>query len=313
MKSWQPHQRLLLYLLLALALACAISPILSLGADWFMTQWPALMPQRIPFHRTFDRAFMISGILLFIVCRRALIPARLKDQWRVGAAPASRDFAAGLGLALASMLLVIAAMTVAEVFTPFLRLTSSVAVERVARAAAAGIFAGVFEEIFFRGILFMGLRTRSYDVRAYLLANLFYAALHFVRPGDAYYLDRLDLGAGFRHLGYTFTPFLDPLSLLPGLIGLLLGGAVLSFAVERAGNLYLAIGLHAGWVFSLKTLRVFGDFQREGLGWLFGSSDPKLVSGVATWAAILLAGVAVYYLTKSRAVRSNDLPRAAAA
>ena len=123
----------------------------------------------------------------------------------------------------------------------------------------------------------------------------------------------LDLSAGIRHLGYTFTPFLDPLSLLPGLIGLLLVGAVLSFAVERAGNLYLAIGLHAGWVFSLKTLRVFGDFQRDRLGWLFGSSDPKLVSGVAAWAAILLAGVAVYYLTKSRAVRSNDLPRAVAA
>ena len=87
----------------------------------------------------------------------------------------------------------------------------------------------------------------------------------------------------------------------------------LSFAVERAGNLYLAIGLHAGWVFSLKALRVFGDFQRERLGWLFGSSDPKIVSGVATWAAILLAGVAVYYLTKNRAVRLNDLPRAVTA
>ena len=313
MKSWQPHQRLLLYLLLALALACAISPILSLGADWFMIQWPGLMPQRIPFHRTFDRAFMISGILMFIVCRRALFPARLKELWRVGAATASRDFAAGLGLALGSMLLVVATMTVAEVFTPFLRLPISVAIGRLASAAAAGIFAGVFEGIFFRGILFMGLRAHSYSVRAYLLANLFYAALHFVRPGEAYFLDRLDLGAGFRHLGYTFTPFLDPLSLLPGLIGLLLIGAVLSFAVERAGNLYLAIGLHAGWIISLKSVRVFGDFKRDQLGWLFGSSDPKIVSGVAIWTAILLAGVAVHYLTKSRAVRSSDLPRAVTA
>jgi hypothetical protein len=52
MKSWQPHQRLLLFLLLALALTSAISPILTLGADWFMTQSPALVPQRMPFHRT---------------------------------------------------------------------------------------------------------------------------------------------------------------------------------------------------------------------------------------------------------------------
>ena len=313
MTSWQPHQRLLIYVLLALALACAISPVLSLGADWFMTQWPALMPERIPFHRTFDRAFMIAGILLFIVGRRALIPARLRKLLRVGAATARRDLAVGLCLALGSMLLVVAAMTVTEVFTPFFRLTRSVAIGRVASAAAAGIFAGVFEEIFFRGILFMGLRAHSYKVRAYLLTNLFYSALHFVRPGEAYFLDRLDLGAGFRHLAYTFTPFLDPLPLLPGLFGLLLVGAVLSFAVERAGNLYVAIGLHAGWVFSLKALRVFGDFQRERLGWLFGSSDPKIVSGAVTWAAILLVGVAVYYLTKNRAVRLSDLPRAVTA
>ena len=115
--------------------------------------------------------------------------------------PRAEIFAAGLGLALASMLLVVAAMTVAEVFTPFFRLTRSVAIGRVASAAAAGIFAGVFEEIFFRGILFMGLRAHSYKVRAYLLANLFYAALHFVRPGEAYFLDRLDLSAGYPSLG----------------------------------------------------------------------------------------------------------------
>jgi membrane protease YdiL (CAAX protease family) len=313
MKSSQPHQRLLIYLLLALTLACVISPILSLGADWFMTQWPALMPRRIPFHRTFDRAFMISGIVLFIVYRRSLFSAQLKELCQVSGVTASRDVAAGLGLALGSFLLVVAALTLAEVYTPFLRLTRSVAMGRVASAAAAAIFAAVLEEVFFRGILFMGLRAHSFKFRAYILANSFYSLIHFVRPGKAYFLDGLDLSAGFYHLAYTFTPFLDPLSLLPGVIGLLLVGAVLSFTVERTGSLYLAIGLHAGWVFSLKTLRVFGDYKRDQLGWLFGSSDPKIVSGVAVWTAILLAGVAIYYLTKSRAVRSNDLPRAVAA
>jgi len=33
-KSWLPHQRLLLFLLLALAIACAIGPFSTLGADW---------------------------------------------------------------------------------------------------------------------------------------------------------------------------------------------------------------------------------------------------------------------------------------
>lgn len=310
MKSWQPHQRLLLYLLLSLALTCIISPIQSLGADWFMNQFPALMPERIPFHRTFDRAFLISGVVLFLIFRRTLFTAQLRTLFHVGCAAASRDFAIGLGISIGSILLILTVMTAAEVFTPYFRLSRSTTLSRIASAAASGLFAGVLEELFFRGILFMGLRARVCDFRAYFLANLFYAALHFVRPGRAYFLDSLDPGAGFRHLAYTFTPFLDPLELLPGLIGLLLVGAVLSFAVERAGNLYIAIGLHAGWVFGLKTLRVFGDFQRERLGWLFGASNPKIVSGVVTWAAVLLAGLAVYSLTKSRAVRSSDPPHA---
>lgn len=84
MKSWQPHQRLLLFLLLALALTSAISPILTLGADWFMTQSPALVPQRMPFHRTFNRAFMISGIVLFLFFRHGLITTEVKKLFLVG-------------------------------------------------------------------------------------------------------------------------------------------------------------------------------------------------------------------------------------
>lgn len=313
MKSWQPHQRLLCFLLLALALTCAISPFLTLGADWFMTQWPELMPKRIPFHRTFDRAFLVSGVVLFIIFRRSLFTTDLKTLFLLDPAQARRDFLTGLALAAGSIVLVLAAMIAREVFIPFFRLSRSLALSRIGSAAVAGVFAGFLEELFFRGILFMGLRAHRYDFRAYFLANLFYAALHFVRAGDPYFVDRLDLGVGFRHLAYTFTPFLDPLSLLPGLIGLVLVGSVLSFALERTGNLFLAIGLHAGWVFGLKTLRVFGDFKRDQLGWLFGSSDPKLVSGIITWTAIILAGTAVFYLTQSRAVRSSDRPRVEAA
>jgi hypothetical protein len=50
----------------------------------------------------------------------------------------------------------------------------------------------------------------------------------------------------------------------------------------------------------MKTVRVFGDYRVENLGWLFGSSDPKIVSGVVTWAGIILVGFAVHRLTRHR-------------
>jgi uncharacterized protein len=85
------------------------------------------------------------------------------------------------------------------------------------------------------------------------------------------------------------------------MIGLLLIGIVLSYAFLRTGTLYLSIGLHAGWIISIKTVRLFGDYRRESLGWLFGSTDPKIVSGVVTWVGIILVGVAVYWITRNRA------------
>ena len=107
--------------------------------------------------------------------------------------------------------------------------------------------------------------------------------------------------AGFRHLFSTFAPFFELSEIAPGLIGLLLIGIVLSYAFARTGTLYLSIGLHAGWVIAIKTVRVFGDYRAESLGWLFGSSDPKIVSGVVTWAGIMLVGFAVHWITRNRA------------
>ena len=50
-----------------------------------------------------------------------------------------------------------------------------------------------------------------------------------------------------------------------------------------------------------RLLTSFGQFTRDELGWAFGSTDPKIVSGVATWIGILLVGVAIYQLTQRRA------------
>lgn len=82
-------------------------------------------------------------------------------------------------------------------------------------------------------------------------------------------------------------PFSEALMLLPGIFGLFLIGAVLSYTLARTGNLYLSIGLHAGWIVGLKMSRVFGDFTRENLGLLFGAADPKIIGGVAAWIGIL--------------------------
>lgn len=295
------HRRLILFLLGVLALTCVISPWLALGADWLAANWPALLSERIRFSRVFNRAFMISGIVLFILLRRFFIDARIKELISVRFAGACRDSFTGLGFAVGSMILLVVAMTASDIFTPFFRVSFTRALTRIATATMAGISVGAIEELFFRGMLFKGLHDQGNALRAYIAANLFYSVLHFVKPGEAYFLNGIEPLAGFSHLLAAFRPLLDPVALLPGIFGLFIIGLVLSYALVRTGNLYLGIGLHAGWVFSLKTMRVFGDFTRDDLGWVFGSTDPKIVSGVATWFGILLVGVAVHFLTRNRA------------
>jgi membrane protease YdiL (CAAX protease family) len=302
MKSFKPHHRLILFLLSVLALTSTLTPWFALGADWIAATQPGWIDERYSFGKIFNRTFMISGILLFFLCRRLLGLARPAELGLTRFRSGTPDLLLGWLLAIASMAALGIVMTGLGAFSPFFRLSPGESAGRCVSAFFAGAFAGTLEEIFFRGILFKGLYAQG-PLRAYIGANLFYSLLHFVKPGEPYFMEAFDPLAGWRHLAYTFTPFLDLVPLLAGIFGLFLLGVVLSFAFVRTGNLYLAIGLHAGWVFALKTFRVFGDFRREDLGWMFGATDPKIVSGVFTWIGILLVAVTVYWITRRRAAR----------
>jgi uncharacterized protein len=304
MKSISTHHRLLIFLLIVLALAGILSPWFALGADWVAAQMPGM--ERFPFSRIFNRTFMFSGIVLFFLYRRLLRIGNLAELGFVSVGQGAGDLLRGWSLAVGSLLAVLLVMSVAQVFEPFFRLSLSRSLSRFFSALLSGVFTGSLEEIFFRGILFKGLLQNSRLFRAFVLSSLFYSALHFVKPGEPYFIDVFDPLAGFRHLSYTFRPFLEPFNILPGMFGLFLIGVVLSYAFLRTGNLYLSIGLHAGWVFGLKSVRVFGDYARDDLGWLFGSTDPKIVSGVATWIGIVSVLLLVHWMTRNRCGLTSD-------
>ena len=292
------HQRLLIFLVIVLALTGLLSPWFAIGTDWVVTRLPGV--ERFPFSRIFNRTFMFSGIVLFFLCRPLLRIGNLAELGFVSLRRGGGDLLRGWSLAVGSLAALLLAMSVAQVFEPYFRLSLSRSLSRSLSALLSGVFAGSLEEIFFRGILFKGMLQNGRLVRAVVLSNLFYSALHFVKPGEPYFVDDFDPLAGFRHLSYTFTSFLEPLDILPGMFGLFLLGVVLSYAFFRTGNLYLAIGLHAGWIFGLKSVRVFGDYTRDDLGWLFGSTDPKIVSGVAAWIGIISVLMLVHWLTRNR-------------
>ena len=56
--------------------------------------------------------------------------------------------------------------------------------------------------------------------------------------------------------------FADFHALVPGFFNLTLAGVLLGLAYQRTGNLYFSIGLHAGWIFWLKTYGAFTPARR---------------------------------------------------
>ncbi len=306
------YQRLLLFAIIVLGFTAMLSPWAALTWDHITTTRPGWESYRYSFGKIFNRFFMISGIVLFFFFRRFL---RLGPIDRLGLTPralAWADLGRGFGLAIASMAGLALIMSWLDVFEPFFRLSLAESLKRCVSAILAAATVGFMEEILFRGVIFKGLFEELGRARAYLFAALFYSAVHFVKPGDAAAWGHLDAWIGIRYLAGSFHPFTDLTTLFPGLLGLFLIGAALCYAFERTGTLYLSIGLHAGWIFSLKTLRVFGDFRRDDLGWMFGSTDPKIVSGVVTWVGVLLVGIAVRLITRQRARLFPDSPAQAA-
>ena len=80
---------------------------------------------------------------------------------------------------------------------------------------------------------------------------------------------------------------------VPGLFNLGLAGALLALAYQRTGNLYFSIGLHAGWIFWLKS---YGLLTRESSGagaWFWGTG--KLIDG---WLALVVLALVFLVVLK---------------
>lgn len=135
-------------------------------------------------------------------------------------------------------------------------------------AAVSALFFGLTEEVLFRGFVFGVLRRGWGAGTAIAASGWFYALVHFLR---------VDLG-----WQEVVTPF----------AGLWLAGALLAWTVERTGSLWLATGLHTGWI----ALFLLADRQHllgypQAFAWLTGGGFPlggllALAMLVAVWLGL---------------------------
>lgn len=170
------------------------------------------------------------------------------------------------------------------------------------------LLVAAIEETVFRGILFGVMRRAVGFWAAAMAASFMYAAVHFAKPDPAVAVVYGHWYEGFRMLPYAFFFPGGLEQVFPFALTLFVLGLVLCGLVERQGNLYAALGLHAGLVFSMRTGVYFLDRVRGVESFWFGRSA-YLSKSYAALAVVLLLLVVVLRL-RSRIRSPSDTPPA---
>ena len=174
----------------------------------------------------------------------------------------------------------------------------------------AALGAGIGEELIFRGLI-LGMMLRSMSVRRAIFASTFlFAIVHFIKPPDDLHIDPMNIewSTGFWLLGRIVAHFSQWDVLLAEFGTLFAVGWVLASARVQTGRLWAGLGLHAGWVFSLK---YFSQVTRSSKALSAGHYLPwvgdNLKVGLVPLVVVLLTGaLALALLSALRGDRADD-------
>ncbi|NLT69974.1 MAG: CPBP family intramembrane metalloprotease [Verrucomicrobiaceae bacterium] len=125
-------------------------------------------------------------------------------------------------------------------------------------ALGTGVAVGLLEEFVFRGAFHAVLAKLLKPKTLFWVIAVFFAVIHFFNAPKSLDVEEVSYGSGFwmlgKIIGYFVSQFANPYFLIAEFAVLLAIGLVLGYTRMKTGSLWLGIGLHAGWVFGVKTL-----------------------------------------------------------
>lgn len=267
--------KILAYLAATLLLGALLSPPLFWAGQWAGSRHPGLQWLRdTEFQRFFDRAVFAAALALLWPAARALHIGGWRDLGLLSDPHRTRRLLAGFALAAGALWLFGGLLWQLGVYR-FKGLPSS---GTLAAFLGAALAVAALEEAFFRGALLGLVRRTASERTALAFVTGLFGVLHFLKPpDDPAPDDPVRWFSGFRALARASWQFGDPQLLAGGLATLLLVGLILGLVRLRTRSLWLPIGLHAGWIFALKSFSrssrhvaepnpIFGKDMITGLG-----------------------------------------------
>jgi len=210
-----------------------------------------------PFHRVASRiAMLVVGLELVWLCRR--LDLRSKAAWGYGLpwrqfliVSACSGVVGILTAALGALFLTGTALRIgADDFTP----TAGTLAKLALVSLGSGVTVALLEESVMRGAMHTAIERESGPWAAALLTAPLFAILHFFAKARIP-PELLGWGSGFDLLVRSFAPLRDPGLVVDSFLSWLTVGLILSLTRVLTGNIAVAVGLHAGWVFVLRALQ----------------------------------------------------------
>ncbi len=289
----RPLRSTLIYVAGVFLGSALLAPLLYQLAQAAAEQWPAfhgLAEQ--PFRRYVNRSLLFAALLGLWPWLRANGLLSWRD---IGmAAPFRQWKLLAVGFAFGFATLAVTALAATWFGTREWNLAQSPALyaKHLAKAGAAALVVAFLEEILFRGALFGVLRKQWRWPAALILSSSIFAFLHFLdcRPDAPETITWL---SGLTVLPQMIHPFVwhEWFPLFPNLI---LVGAILAWLYQITGSLGASIGLHAGWIFWVKSYGFLTTATTATAGGLWGTG--KLIDG---WGATLVLATVLAGLTSA--------------
>lgn len=125
-------------------------------------------------------------------------------------------------------------------------------------AIMAALVVSPLEEGLFRGVLLGSLSRRFKLGLAIAIQAAVFASLHFLKPAAAYkkFAGEVQPWTGFELLPHFLSGFSQPTKLVAGWLTLFAVGVVLADLKVRTRSLWLPIGVHAGWILGIKSIKL---------------------------------------------------------
>jgi len=204
-----------------------------------------------PFHRFVDRSLLVFALAGLWPLLRALGMTSWCEIGLVRPHGQLKKLFGGLLLGFITLAVVVG-MAIVCGNRVFIQMTTAYKViTLIFSAFGTAVIVAVIEEILFRGGVFGGLRKLFNWPFALLISSVIYALAHFLHPAE--FTGTVTWNSGLVLLPQMLGGFADFYAFVPAFFSLILAGTLLGLAYQRTGNLYFSIGLHAGWIFWLKT------------------------------------------------------------